>query len=113
MINALFENELERIGDQERRRALQQFLIPPFIRPASWPFGPAGRTIAAWVVAADDASGTQIVYSEEGFQQDRWGIASSRSAWAGTDDSWFLSLDDAFIHSGLWRGPLPDDYEVA
>jgi hypothetical protein len=31
----------------------------------------------------------------------------------GSDDGWYLLLEDAFFQSGNWNGRYPADYEVA
>lgn len=107
---ALLDRELAAIAADDRRDGIRRLLVAPFTRQLTWAYDES-RTIECWIVA--QASGLQIFYADDGFASYHWGLASATRKWAGDDASWFASLDDAFINSGLWRGPLPDDYEVS
>jgi hypothetical protein len=108
-LSSLLKREISSIAADDRRDAVQSFLVEPFTRQLTWTYD-GNRTIECWIVA--QASDLQIFYADEGFASYHWGLASATRKWAGTDDSWFASFDEAFINSGLWRGALPDDYEV-
>jgi hypothetical protein len=111
-ILVLLDRELNAVPADARRDALQAVLLPPFTRDLRQPHN--GTSEQCWVVAADADGDLQIVFAPEGPSAwYRWGIARRSSDWAGTDGHWFATLDDAFINSGLWQGPLPDGYEVA
>jgi hypothetical protein len=109
-LSALLDRELAAITADDRRDGLRGFLVAPFTRQLTWAYD-ENRTIECWIVAA--ASDLLIFYATDGFATYHWGLASASRKWAPTDDSWFASLDDAFINSGLWQGSLPDDYEVS
>jgi hypothetical protein len=108
-LSSLLKREIASIAADDRRDAVQAFLVEPFIRQLAWAYH-SNRTIECWIVA--QASDLQIFYADDGFASYHWGLASATRKWAGDDASWFASLDEAFINSGLWKRPLPDDYEV-
>jgi hypothetical protein len=106
----LLDRELTAIAADDRRDGVHDFMVEPFPRQLESEYD--RHSIECWVVA--QSSDLQIVYSDEGFGGSYlWGIVAASRKWAGRDDDWFVSLDDAFINSGLWKGLLPDDYEVS
>lgn len=111
-LTSILQRELATMPE-DRRIALQRLVLPPFERVIVWEYG-AAQLILVWVVASCSERNVQIAYSPVGFgASDHWGVIEVHSMSAGRDDSWFLSLDDAFLNSGLWQGPRPDDYEVS
>jgi hypothetical protein len=84
---------------------LRAILVAPFSREL--------KKKTYWVVAVDPASTTQLAYAPEPYASYHWVVLNPDLDFAGHGDCWFASLDDAFVNSGLWRGPLPPDYEVA
>jgi len=112
-IRGLVAAELARIADDARRRALADLLTDPSAEEREWDYGPDGQTHPCWVIARHTDRGVALVYCQSGFGPTYpWGAVPVDLPRMGRDDSWFASLDDAFIVSGLWGGPLPPDYEV-
>ena len=108
-IDGLVAEELRSIADPDRRAALSSLLVEPQRHLRSWAYGPG--KFECWTVARDDSRATVLIYSRGAFA-DPWGFVACDSDDLGMDSQWFSTLDDAFI-GGLWRGPLPPDYEVS
>ena len=71
--------------------------------------------LPCWIVGDFRQRDLGLAYSEFGHGQrgDCWGVVSLSANRFGRDDSWFTSLEDAFINSGFWLGPLPENYELS
>jgi DUF2075 family protein len=114
-IKALIELELQKIEEKRRRESLRSILIEPQMEYREWLYTP-NTEYPCWVVATGNSAPVSLVYCEYGFGPTYpWGALLLGEDWGrhlGTDSQWFLSLDDAFINSGLWDSPLPDHYEV-
>ena len=115
-IKALVELELQKIQEKYRRESLCSILVEPKMEYRDWLYTPNTK-YPYWVVAMGNSSPVSLVYCEYGFgQKYPWGVLLlGEEHWGkhlGIDSQWFLSLDDAFINSGLWDGPRPDNYEV-
>ena len=53
------------------------------------------------------------MYSEQGFGPAYpWGWLHINDSTLGMDSQWHASLEEAFINSGMWSGPMPENYEV-
>jgi hypothetical protein len=98
----------------DRRAALEPLLIEPFSRQLEWEYSKSADLLQSWVLAWQRQRDVQLVFCDKGFGPEYpWGFIDSKSTTAGRDDSWYKTLDDAFINSGLWIGKVPEGYEVS
>lgn len=112
-IELLVETELDRISDTTLREALRAYLIPPRIHYRNWEYSNAPERYPCWLVADFHPEQWGVAYSEYGHgSHSHWGVVSLIQDSFGMDSQWFRFLEDAFIHSGFWKGPLPEGYEV-
>lgn len=112
-IAAVVVAEVSQIPDVARREALRLILVSPSRRDLQFDYSAIPEDLGCWVVAAADAS--VIVYCPAGFGgngNDQWGVLDVKAASMGRDDSWFNTLDEAFIGSGLWGGARPVGFEL-
>lgn len=106
--------ELSRITNLPLKEALRDFTIEPFRQMRRWDYSTTGEMFPCWIVARFPRHDMGLAYCGFGHGQrgDRWGIVQLSANNFGRDESWFLRLEDAFINSGFWTGPVPDDYEI-
>jgi hypothetical protein len=79
-----------------------------------WDYSTRREHFPVWIVARFPGHDLELAYSEfgHGSYGNHWGIVLHSDNRFGRDDSWFLRLEDAFINSGRFSGPIPDDYEI-
>jgi hypothetical protein len=108
-IQALIASELERLPEKGRL-ALEQFLVQPYKVMRHNDYN--DELAECWIIAVSQRA--MIAYCENGISNCYcWGIIDPKSTLLGRDDGWHLSLDDAFMNSGLCdRDLIPQDYEV-
>jgi len=115
-IKRLVEIEFDTATYIPLRTVLVPHLIEPFVRMLTWPYSQHQVEYPCWIVAdlGSHFPGMTIGYSAHGHGShgDPWGIVLNTDAWFGRDDSWFKSLEDAYINSGAWMQPLPPEYEI-
>jgi hypothetical protein len=112
-IGALVEAQLASIEDKARRGALRAVLIDPVLEQREWEYGAADEQYPCWLIAKAERSRIGLAYCEYGFGPgDPWGIVFLDQPSLGMDAAWYTRLEDAFVNSPLWAGPLPPDYEV-
>jgi hypothetical protein len=106
-VKKIVAEQLKQVADPERREALAAHLVEPFIERRM----ERGPWYDVWIVAKSPENRLMLAYcaSKHG---DPWGVVSADNARLMESDWWFLSLDDAFIVSGMWKGPWPPGYEV-
>lgn len=106
--------QLGQISDPALKEALSAFLVEPILQSRKWDYSVTEEMLPCWIVADFKNRDMGLAYSEygHGARGDRWGIVLLSDNRFGRDDSWFLRLEDAFINSGFWDGPLPEDYEI-
>jgi hypothetical protein len=107
-VKKLVAEQLVRISDPARRDALAAHVVEPFVERRTWR---GSRQHDTWIVARSPENGLMLAYCNTA-HGDPWGVVSTNDTYLHESDWWFLSLDDAFINSGMWTGPLPPDYEV-
>ncbi len=106
--------ELKHFRIPEMREFARQHLIAPKLHYRRWDYALEPISYPCWLVADFGENDIGIAYSEHGHgKQDSWGVVSISDEWYGRDDSWFLTLEDAVINTGRWRGTLPENYEVS
>jgi len=93
-----------------RRHALTSYLVTPFKQCREHGYKPV--KVDCWVIAEGEK--ISICYYENGLGSFcRWGILEKSTSDLGRDDAWHISLDHAFINSGLCdRKLVPNNYEV-
>ena len=108
-VRALVSGELDRMP-AGRRAALQPFIVDP--APVAGSSNYEAGVKHCWTVAKFDS--LVILYSPGGgVGSYPWGISSPDAPDLAGDDAWHVSLDDAFMCSGLCdRALVPSDYEV-
>jgi hypothetical protein len=113
-IKELVRAQLDQIANIELRSELTQYIIEPLREMRKWDYSPGGEQFPVWIVAKFPGHDVELAYSDfgHGTRGDRWGIVLQSDDRFGRDDSWFLRLEDAFISSGRYSGPIPDDYEI-
>ena len=113
----LVEDEYQQASYIPLQQALAPYLILPFIRMLRWPYGTEQKEYPYWVVAdiSPCKRDLMLAYSQfgHGHRGNCWGIIGIDEQWYGRDDSWFSRLEDAFISTGAWPEPLPEDYEIS
>jgi len=85
-------------------------LIEPERAERAWEYGDIGERYPHWIVARDQARGIELVYCDRGFGPEMpWGFVSVADQSLGTDGQWSWYLEEAFVRSGLWEGPIRQD----
>ncbi|MBI3929966.1 MAG: hypothetical protein HY319_30790 [Armatimonadetes bacterium] len=105
-VSERIEAEIERFRVDEAKQAIKSYLVPPRCEKR---ISDREDVHPCWLIAElpDDFG---IVYDEGA--TDPWGIIRRTDNFIGSDDFWFLTLEDAFYQSG-WTGPRPANYEVS
>ena len=112
-IKRLVSEEVSRITDMDRREALKAILVEPDLQLRDWLYGQELQKYPCWVIGRVPTEPTVLVYCEYGFGPSYpWGILHAEDRSLGMDAQWHLTLDDAFLNSGGWKGLLPPGYEV-
>ena len=113
-VEALVQSELDTISSPELKRELAEYLIEPVRETRKWDYSTSGEHFTVWIVARFPGHDVQLAYSDfgHGAYGNRWGIVPQSDNRFGMDDAWFSRLEDAFISSGRYSGPIPDDYEI-
>ena len=92
---------------------MERHLVEPVLHLRTWEYSAEPCQYPCWLVAKLAKGKVYIVFSEYGHgRTDHWGIVAPDDKSFGMDSSWFPTLEDAFINSGFWEGPIPGDYEV-
>jgi hypothetical protein len=90
-------------------------LVEPRVETRAWDYGTTGEQFPFWIVAESATRATILVYCEQGFGPEQpWGFLFTddpdyRSL--GMDSQWCWYLEEAFVRSGLWTGPVKGGYE--
>jgi len=115
-VKALVAQELSTVSDPYRREALGALLLPePRHEERDWDYGAPGERYPYWVVAEAPERGIILVYCEQGFGPEfPWGFLftdptgqlAPEELTLGMDAQWNWYLEEAFVRSGLWPGPL-------
>ena len=113
-IKELVRSELEKTTNVELKTELAQYLIEPSREMKKWDYSTKGEHFPVWIVARFPEHDVELAYSDfgHGSYGNHWGIVLRTDNRFGMDDSWYLRLEDAFITSGRYSGPIPDDYEI-
>jgi hypothetical protein len=113
-VASLVERELGAVSHPPLQAALRQALITPALQNRKWDYSQVEEELPCWIVAEFRGVRLALAYSPlgHGCHGDCWGVVQLGDEWFGRDDSWFPLLEDAFISSGQYHGPLPDGYEV-
>jgi hypothetical protein len=113
-VSHLVDQEIRTITNEPAKAALLQALVRPYLQMRKWDYSPLHELLPCWVVAEFRGTGLGLAYSPDGHGRrgDCWGVVELTGEWFGRDDSWFLTLEDAFINSAQYQGPLPEDYEI-
>ena len=106
-VKALVSHQLAIIENPERREALLRLLTEPVLEHRAWQYGPVPQRFPCWVVGRAPAEGLAFVYCEHGFGPAfPWGCVEDDSGGLGMDAQWNWYLEEAFVQSGLWPGPV-------
>jgi hypothetical protein len=110
----LVKAELAQITNVPLKNALTEFLVSPHQQKRVWEYSLDKEQLPCWIVADFKEHELALAYSQfgHGSYGDHWGIVYLADLYFGRDDSWFRFLEDAFINSGRYDGPVPDDYEI-
>jgi hypothetical protein len=113
-IKTLVRAELDKITNIDPKTELAEYLIEPVREMRKWDYSTSGEHFPVWIVARFPGHDVELAYSDfgHGAYGNRWGRVLQSDSRFGMDDSWFSRLEDAFIGSGRYSGPIPDDYEV-
>lgn len=112
-IVTLVTQEMDLIENPAMKTELSKYLVAPTLQRRKWQYSNPPSEFTCWMVAVFPTRGLGIVYCDQGHGPDSpWALVDLETQWFGMDSEWFLRLDDAFIRSGMWKGPLPPDYEV-
>jgi hypothetical protein len=113
-IKNLVGAEMAKIAGIDLRKEIAQYLIEPVREMRTWDYSTSGERLPVWIVAKFPGHDVELAYSEfgHGVRGDRWGIVLRSDDRFGRDDAWFLRLEDAFISSGRYSSPIPDDYGI-
>jgi hypothetical protein len=84
-----------------KRDFLLPYLLTPMLHLLNWSYSAEPISYPGWLVADLQERDLGIFYSVYGHgKHDPWGTISISRKQFGMDDRWFLSLEDAVIHSG-------------
>jgi hypothetical protein len=112
----LVEAEFSRATYVQLKEALGEFLVTPFLQMRTWEYSSFFRRkkFPCWIIADFQKDDLGLAFSEfgHGSYGNRWGLVYLSDNYFGSDDRWFLYLEDAFINSGFYEGTLPADYEI-
>jgi hypothetical protein len=113
-ITQLVESELNQITNTQLKEALMQVLVSPILQMRGWEYSHDEERFPCWVVADLQRYDLCLAYCEygHGSSGDKWGAVKLSDSYIGSDDSWFSCLEDAFIGSGCYNGPIAEGYEV-
>jgi hypothetical protein len=94
--------------------ALKARLIEPFRQDRVWEHSERASPVECWLVARMEHD-VGIAYATDGFGPSRpWGVVyTDVTDHCGPDFCWHANLEDAFIATGQWDGPLPEGYDWA
>ena len=109
-LDALLREQLAQFGDAERRAAFEQLLCEPSAESRLWDWKDQSP-VQVWVIARSPERGIVFVYAKEGYGEP-WGALSDADTSRGMDAQWYAYLEDAFIDSGAWEGPVPPGFEI-
>jgi hypothetical protein len=116
-IKLLVAEQLALVEDPPRRAALAALLVEPRVEERDWDYGEPGVRYPYWVVAEAPARGLILVYSACGFGPEfPWGYLITDEPEfdsLGMDAQWNWYLEEAFVRSRLWNGPVKPGYEEA
>ena len=95
---------------ESRRQVLSRFFVPPYRQIREHGYRPGNSE--CWIFA--ESQSVLLCYCLNGLSKEYcWGILERETADLGADDRWHLSMDHAFMNSGLCdRSLVPNDYEV-
>ncbi len=110
-IASLVRDELARVGDPNRRSALEALLQSPARLSLAWDYGKEGERFDCWQVGCSPERGVLLVYCERGFGPAfPWGVVFGEEGSMGMDSQWHSGLEDAAVFAGLL--PAPAGYEA-
>jgi len=81
----------------------------PVFETRTWHY--VGKEVMVAIIARCEDKGLSFAYSREGYSES-WGVLFDGDETLGTDGQWFTYLEDAFVESEVWDGPVPPGYEV-
>jgi hypothetical protein len=112
-IQRLVAGQVALVEDAARQHALEAILVEPRAEERDWDYGTPGQRYRCWVVARD--RGIVLVYCDQGFGPEfPWGfIPEDADVSLGMDSQWCWYLEEAFVRSGLWDGPMRPGFEEA
>ena len=113
-VMALVAEQIAMITDTRRREAVRSLLLPePRREVRDWGYEASGARYPYWVVAESVERGIILVHCSQGFGPEcPWGFlvtgapANAERVTLGTDAQWCWYLEEAFVCSGLWPGPI-------
>lgn len=113
-IRRLVAEQLAMIENVQRRNALAQVLLAePRLEDREWNYGALGQRYSYWVVAEAPEHKTILVYCDKGFGPEfPWGFLLTNEPHPqtlGMDSQWNWYLEEAFVRSALWNGPIGPD----
>lgn len=92
----------------ETTRSINDFLIEPEQRSLTCEY--TEKQVPVWFVA-EFPDGYYLAYAPH--EKDPWGLVQRNETFLGSDDHWFLTLEDAFMHSQPMQHFRPTGYEVS
>jgi hypothetical protein len=113
-IATLVKGEVNTTANESVKAGLVGILVPPRLQMRKWDYSLSRELLPCWIVAEFPGTYLGLAYSPlgHGRRGDRWGIVELKGEGFGRDDSWFVTLEDAFISSGRYHGSVPEDYEI-
>ena len=115
-LKRLIESELDAAAWIPLRQALAPHWVAPLIRRLAWPYSNPEAEFPCWIIADLRTHRDELTLAYcapgRGAHGDPWGIVLATDTSFRGDDSWFASLEDAFLASGAWTQPLPPEYEA-
>jgi len=101
-VRAMVDRELARFRDAGFRVRARELRVPPAVELHGWEYGDLAMQYPCWVVIAEPPCRHEVAYCEEGFGPSHpWGVVVAGSRSLGLDTSWFQTLEEAFVRSGL------------
>ena len=114
-LQSLLALQLSFVEDPLRRKALESILVIPREERREWDYGILEERYPYWVVAEEPLRHIILVYCDQGFgPRSPWGFLFTDDPdfnTLGMDSQWCWYLEEAFVRSGLWKGPVKPGYE--
>jgi hypothetical protein len=101
-VQALVDNEMNRIADAKITRGLRKFLITPRLELRTWDWQKPLKDYPVWVIAESSKYDYGIAFSDYGFAPERsWGLIFLSHGGFDADYCWYSTLESCYKESRI------------